>query len=111
MVQGQRRPEGCTPKAPGECAGVDTLEIHASAPWRGMRRCVMAFKDMYSRFVPAAAAPGKHAGNAARLARACCPFKPRRGLSDSTSPFKADFTKTVLNDAAARWPTCPNCQK
>jgi len=55
---------------------------------------------------------GKHARNATRLwrlARACCPFKPQRVLSDSASQFKADFTKTVLNDVATRWPTCPNC--
>jgi len=112
--EGQRRPKGYEPKAPGECVGVDTIEIHGSGLYRGLRRYVMTFKDMYSRFALAAAVPSKHARNATRLwhlARACYPFKPQRVLSDNGSEFKADFNKTVLNDGAARWLTYPNCPK
>jgi len=74
----------------------------------------LACPNMYGRFALAAAAPGKHAGNATRLRRPACarrPFKPRRVSSRSASQFKAGFTKTVLSDGAARWPTCPNCPK
>jgi len=112
--QGVRRPKGYTPKAPGECIGVDTIEIHGSGLWRGMRRYVMTFKDMHSRFALAAAVPSKHAKNATRLwhlARACYPFKLQRVLSDNGSEFKAGFTQTVLNDGAVRWLTYPNCPK
>jgi len=62
-----RRPKGYTPKAPGECIGVDTIEIHGSGPWRGMRRYVMTFEDMHSRFALAGAVPSKHARQATHL--------------------------------------------
>jgi len=107
--QGQRRPKGYVPKAPGECVGVDTIEIHGSGLYRGMRRYVMTFKDMHSRFALAAAVPSKHASNATR--KVCYPFKPQRVLSDNGSEFKAGFTQTVLNDGAVRWLTYPKCPK
>ena len=112
--QGQRRPKGYSPKAPGECVGVDTIELHGSGRHRGMRRYVVTFKDMHSRFALAAAVPSKHAKHTSRLwrmARACYPFKPQRVLSDNGSEFKAEFTKVVLDDGAVRWLTYPKCPK
>ena len=112
--QGQRRPKGYTPKAPGECVGVDTIEIHGSGVYSGMRRYVVTFKDMHSRFALGAALPSKHARHTAklwRMARACYPFKPQRVLSDNGSEFKAEFTQIVLDDGAVRWLTYPKCPK
>jgi hypothetical protein len=112
--QGQRRPKGYVPRAPGECVGVDTIEIHGSGIYSGMRRYVVTFKDMHSRFALGAALPSKHARHTARLwqiARACYPFKPQRVLSDNGSEFKAEFTKIVLDDGALRWLTYPKCPK
>jgi transposase InsO family protein len=111
---GQRRPKGYAPKAPGECVGVDTIEIYGSGLYSGMRRYVATFKDMHSRFALAAALPTKHARHTAKLwqiARACYPFKPQRVLSDNGSEFKAQFTKIVLDDGAVRWLTYPKCPK
>lgn len=112
--QGQRRPKGYSPQAPGECVGVDTIEIHGRGPYSGLRRYVVTFKDMHSRFALGAAVPSKHAKHAARLwrmARACYPFKPQRVLSDNGSEFKAEFTQIVLDDGAVRWLTYPKCPK
>ena len=111
---GERRPKGYSPQAPGECVGVDTIEIHGSGPYSGMRRYVVTFKDMHSRFALGAALPSKHAKHTTKLwhiARACYPFKPKRVLSDNGSEFKAEFTKTVLDDGAVRWLTYPRCPK
>jgi len=113
-AQGQRRPKGYAPKAPGECVGVDTIEIHGSGLYSGLRRYVVTFKDMHSRFALGAALPSKHAKHTTKLwhmAKACYPFKPIRVLSDNGSEFKAEFTKTVLNDGAVRWLTYPKCPK
>jgi len=112
--QGQRKPKGYAPKAPGQCVGVDTIEIHGSGLYSGMRRYVVTFKDMHSRFALGAALPSKHARHTAklwRIARACYPFKPERVLSDNGSEFKAEFTKIVLDDGAVRWLTYPKCPK
>lgn len=112
--QGQRRPKGYAPRAPGECVGVDTIEIHGSGAYSGLRRYVVTFKDMHSRFALGAAIPSKHARHTARLwhiAKACYPFKPKRVLSDNGSEFKAEFTQIVLDDGAVRWLTYPKCPK
>jgi transposase InsO family protein len=112
--QGQRRPKGYRPKAPGECVGVDTIEIHGSGIYSGLRRYVVTFKDMHSRFALGAAVPSKHARHTCklwRIARACYPFKPQRVLSDNGSEFKAEFTQIVLDDGAVRWLTYPRCPK
>jgi transposase InsO family protein len=112
--QGQRRPKGYAPRAPGECVGVDTIEIYGQGIYSGMRRYVVTFKDMHSRFALGAALPSKHARHTAKLwqiARACYPFKPQRVLSDNGSEFKAEFTKIVLDDGAVRWLTYPKCPK
>jgi hypothetical protein len=58
--------------------GVDTIEIHGSGPYSGMRRYVVTFKDMRSRFALGAALPGKHARHTAKLwqiARAWLPLQ------------------------------------
>ena len=112
--QSECRPKGYRPKAPGECVGVDTIEIHGSGCYSGLRRYVVTFKDMHSRFALGAALPSKHARHTTKLwhiAKACYPFKPKRVLTDNGSEFKAEFTKTVLDDGAARWLTYPNCPK
>lgn len=106
----ERRPRGYRPKAPGECVGVDTIEIHGSGPYRGLRRCVVTFKDRYSRFALGAALPAKHARHTAKLwhmAKACYPFKPQRVLTDNGSEFKAEFTPIVLDHGTVRWLTYP----
>lgn len=112
--QGLRRPKGYRPKAPGECVGIDTIEIHGSGIYSGLRRYVVTFKDMHSRFALGAALPSKHASHTTKLwhiAKACYPFKPKRVLTDNGSEFKAELTKTVLDDGAVRWLTYPNCPK
>jgi transposase InsO family protein len=112
--QGQRRPKGYVPSAPGDCVGVDTIEIHGAGRYSGLRRYVVTFKDMHCRFALAAALPSKHAKHTSKLwhiAKACYPFTPKRVLSDNGSEFKADFTKVVLEDGAARWLTYPKCPK
>jgi hypothetical protein len=53
---------------------VDTIEIYGQGIYSGMRRYVVAFKDMHSRFALGAASPSKHARHTAKLwqiARAC----------------------------------------
>jgi len=82
--------------------GLEKLHVFLLG-WCANRAGLLA-RTCAAALVLAAAVPGKHAGNAARLrhlARACRPFKPRRVSSGSASPFKAGFTKTVLDDAAA----------
>ena len=113
-TRGQRRPKGYRPRAPGECVGVDTIEIHGNGIYSGLRRYVVTFKDMHSRFALGAALPSKHARHTAKLwhiARACYPFKPQCVLSDNGSEFKAEFTRIVLDDGAVRWLTYPKCPK
>jgi transposase InsO family protein len=113
-AQGHRKPKGYSPKAPGECVGLDTIEIHGSGPYSGMRRYVVTFKDMFSRFALAAALPSKHAKHTAKLwdiAKTAYPYKPQRVLTDNGSEFKAEFTKVVLDDGAVRWLTYPKCPK
>ena len=113
-IQGVRKPKGYSPKSAGECVGVDTIEIHGTGIYSGMRRYVVTFKDLHTRFALAAGLPSKHAKHTAKLwqiAKVCYPFKPQRVLSDNGSEFKAEFTKVVLDDGAVRWLTYPNCPK
>lgn len=113
-IQGIRKPKGYVPRSAGECVGVDTIEIHGTGRYSGMRRYVATFKDLHTRFALAAGLPSKHAKHTAKLweiAKACYPFKPQRVLSDNGSEFKAEFTKVVLNDGAVRWLTYPKCPK
>ena len=113
-AQGVRKPKGFVPNAPGQCVGVDTIEIHGSGPYRGMRRYVATFTDVYSRFALAAAMPSKHAKHTAKLwhiARLCYPFKIERVLSDNGSEFKAAFTDSVTQSGAVRWLTYPKNPK
>ena len=113
-IQGARKPKGYAPTSAGECVGVDTIEIHGTGIYSGMRRYVVTFKDMYTRFALAAALPSKHSKHTAKLwqiAKACYPFKPQHVLSDNGSEFKAAFTKVVLDDGAVRWLTYPKCPK
>ena len=113
-LQGQRKPKGYVPTSAGECVDVDTIEIHDTGVYRGMRRYVVTFKDMYTRFALAAAVPSKHSKHTAKLwhiAKACYPFKPKRVLSDNGSEFKADFNLVILDDGAVHWLTYPKYPK
>jgi len=60
-IQGERKPKGYISKATGECVGVDAIEIHGTGIDSGMRRYVVTFKDMHTRFALAADLPSKHA--------------------------------------------------
>lgn len=113
-AQGQCKPKGYSPKAPGECVGVDTIEIHDSDIYSGLRRYVVTFKDMHSQFALSVAVPSKRAKHTAKLwhiTRACHPFKPQCVLSENGSESKAELLQILLDDGAVRWLTYPKCPK
>ena len=88
--QRARKPKGFKVNAPGQCVALDTVERFRD----GMRRYVITFKDLYSRFA-FAWATNSRASHAAReffsMAQTVFPYPIQHVLSDNGSEFLKDF--------------------
>jgi transposase InsO family protein len=85
-----RKPKGFKVTAPGQCVALDTVERFRD----GMRRYVITFKDLYSRFAFAWATNSRASGAAReffRLAQTVFPYPIQHVLSDNGSEFLKDF--------------------
>lgn len=105
-----RKPKGFKATHPGQCVGVDTIEIQRD----GLRRYISTFTDVHSRFALAVASTSKSSKRATvlwRLSKACFPYPIERVLSDNGSEFKAAFDAEVAKDGAGRWLTYPKTPK
>jgi transposase InsO family protein len=105
-----RKPKGFKAIYPGQCVGVDTIEIQRD----GQRRYISTFTDINSRFALAVASTNKSSKRARvlwRLSKACFPYPIERVLSDNGSEFKAAFDDEVANDGVGRWLTYPKTPK
>jgi transposase InsO family protein len=85
-----RKPKGFQVTAPGQCVALDTVERFRE----GMRRYVIPFKDLDSRFAFAWATTSR-ASHAAReffsMAQTVFPYPIQHVLSDNGSEFLKDF--------------------
>jgi len=125
-----RKPKGFKASYPGQCVGVDTIEIRRD----GERRYISTFADInitsdlasvvcslsrmascfISRFALAVASTrnsSKHATVLWRLPKVCFPYPIERVLSDNGSEFKAAFDTEVARDGVGRWLTYPKTPK
>lgn len=105
-----RKPKGFAATYPGQCVGVDTIEIQRD----GQRRYISTFTDINSRFALAVASTSKSSKRATvlwRLSKACFPYRIERVLSDNGSEFKAAFDAEVAKDGVGRWLTYPKTPK
>jgi transposase InsO family protein len=105
-----RKPKGFKAHYPGQCVGVDTIEIQR----HGMRRYISTFTDIHSRFALAVASKTKSSKQTAtlwQLSKACFPYPIKRVLSDNGSEFKAAFDAEVARDKTQRWLTYPKTPK
>ena len=105
-----RKPKGFKASYPGQCVGVDTIEIRRD----GERRYISTFTDINSRFALAVASTRNSSKRATvlwRLSKACFPYPIERVLSDNGSEFKAAFDVEVAQDGVGRWLTYPKTPK
>jgi transposase InsO family protein len=105
-----RKPKGFKATYPGQCVGVDTIEIQRD----GQRRYISTFTDINSRFALAVASTNRSSKRARvlwRLSKACFPYPIERVLSDNGSEFKAAFDAEVAQDGVGRWLTYPKTPK
>ena len=105
-----RKPKGFIATYPGQCVGVDTIEIQRD----GQRRYISTFTDINSRFALAVASTSKSSKRATvlwRLSQACFPYRIERVLSDNGSEFKAAFDAEMEQGQVGRWLTYPKTPK
>jgi transposase InsO family protein len=106
----ERKPKGFKATHPGQCVGVDTIEIQRD----GLKRYISTFTDIHSRFALAVAPTSRSSKQAAvlwRLSKACFPYPIGRVLSDNGSEFKLAFDAEVAKDGSGRWLTYPRTPK
>ncbi|MDR1310924.1 MAG: integrase core domain-containing protein, partial [Burkholderiaceae bacterium] len=95
---------------PGECVGVDTIEIQR----HGLRRYISTFTDIHSRFALAFASRSKSSRQSSvlwQLTKACFPYPVKCVLSDNGSEFNAAFDEHLAKDQVKRWLTYPKTPK
>ena len=105
-----RKPKQFTATHPGHCAAFDTIEKHLN----GLRRYVLTFTDVYSRF-SLAWATNSHASQAASeffaLVRFLFPFQFDYILTDNGSEFAKHFDTAIREEHLTHWRTYPKCPK
>lgn len=105
-----RKPKQFKAEHPGHCGAFDTIEKHLN----GLRRYVITFTDVYSRF-SLAWATTSHASRAAQeffdLVRFLFPFRLDYILTDNGSEFAKHFDAEIRRLHAIHWHTYPKCPK
>jgi len=109
-VKRARKPKHFKAIRPGHCGAFDTIEKHID----GVRRYVLTFTDLYSRF-SLAWATKSHASVAAKeffdLVRFLFPFKFSYILTDNGSEFMKHFDQEIRNLHQTHWHTYPRTPK
>ena len=106
-----RKPKGFVAEYPGHCVGLDTVERLRD----GMRRYLLTFTDLYSRF-SVAVGTNSHSSKTAlaflQLAQTVFPYKIDYVLTDSGSEFQGDFGEAIEDQPGCiQWRTYPKCPK
>ncbi len=105
-----RRPKGFVAKAPGQCGAFDTVEMFLD----GLRRYVITFTDLYSRF-SFAWATNSHGSEAARelfgIVSSVFPYPLEHVLTDNGSEFMRHFDQELRRLHKVHWHTDPKTPK
>lgn len=105
-----RKPKDFKATYPGHCVALDTIEKNIN----GLRRYVITFEDIFTRF-SFAWATKSHASAAASeffdICLAIFPFPITFVLTDNGSEFKKEFTKKLNELHLAHYHTYPKCPK
>lgn len=106
----QRRPKGFVASAPGQCGAFDTVEMFLD----GLRRYVITFTDLYSRF-SFAWATKSHGSEAARevfqVVSEVFPYPLQYVLTDNGSEFMRHFDEQLRGLHKVHWHTYPKTPK
>lgn len=105
-----RKPKRFSAEYPGHCGSFDTIEKHIT----GLRRYVITFTDIYSRF-SFAMATKSHASRAAKeffdLITFLFPFPFTYVLTDNGSEFMKEFDQELRRLHVTHWHTYPKTPK
>ena len=106
----QRKPKGFMAEYPGHCGSFDTIEEHLY----GIRRYVLTFTDVYSRF-SFSWATNSHASKAAKeffqLITVIFPYELKNILTDNGSEFAKEFDQEIRKQHKVHWHTYPRTPK
>ena len=105
-----RKPKGFRATAPGQCGAFDTVEYFLD----GLRRYVITFTDLYSRF-SFAWATHSHGSQAARevfkVVSEVFPYPLESVLTDNGSEFMKHFDEELRHLHKTHWHTYPKTPK
>ena len=105
-----RKPKGFTANGPGQCGAFDTVELFLD----GLRRYVITFTDVYSRF-SFAWATHSHGSEAARevykVVSEVFPYPLEYVLTDNGSEFMKHFDGELRRLHKVHWHTYPKTPK
>lgn len=105
-VKRARKPKGFKASSPGHCGAFDTVELFLD----GLRRYVITFTDLYSRF-SFAWATNSHGSKAARevfkVVSEVFPYPLQYVLTDNGSEFMKHFDEEVKRLHKVHWHTYP----
>lgn len=105
-----RKPKGFVAQYPGHCVALDTIERTRD----GMRRYLLSFKDLYSRFGFSIATPS-HTSKTAKtfldIVQTLFPFPIEHVLTDNGSEFMKDFKVHIEQQGQIHWHTYPKTPK
>ncbi len=105
-----RKPKGFVANSPGHCGAFDTVELFLD----GLRRYVITFTDLYSRF-SFAWATKSHGSEAARevfkVVSEVFPYPLQHVLTDNGSEFMRHFDEELRGLHKVHWHTYPKTPK
>ena len=106
----ERKPKGFKASSPGHCGAFDTVELFLD----GLRRYVITFTDLYSRF-SFAWATKSHGSEAARevfkVVSEVFPYPLEHVLTDNGSEFMKHFDEELRRLHKVHWHTYPKTPK